>query len=71
MICFYCNEKDPRGYGGLDRIDSADREYRKDNCVPACKICNYMKKSWTQKSFILLSNTFIILFIQALSIVTV
>lgn len=54
MKCFYCNEKDQRGYGGLDRMDSSDREYRKDKCVPACKICNYMKKSWTQESFILL-----------------
>ena len=52
--CFYCNKIDPRNYGGIDRIDSSDNEYGKEKCVACCAMCNYMKKSWEQSSFILL-----------------
>lgn len=45
--CFYC------GYisGGIDRIDNSEG-YNKENIVPCCKICNYMKNKTSQKDFI-------------------
>ena len=60
--CFYCgseplNVKKSRStkklhlnYNGLDRIDSSIG-YKKDNVVPCCKICNYMKRSMSQSDF--------------------
>ena len=40
MPCVYCGFND--GIVGLDRVDSK-KGYMKDNIVPCCKVCNYMK----------------------------
>lgn len=40
MPCVYCGFND--GIVGLDRIDSANG-YERDNIVPCCKMCNFMK----------------------------
>ena len=63
--CFYCGNKAPtkqphRGknyyvgvpvpYNGIDRIDS-NIGYKKENCVPCCTRCNYMKSDMDLSSF--------------------
>jgi hypothetical protein len=63
--CFYCGEPAPtkqphRGknnyvgvpvpYNGIDRIDS-NMGYEKENCVPCCTKCNYMKSDMDVSSF--------------------
>jgi hypothetical protein len=40
--CYYCNEIQPRGFNGVDRMDSM-KGYHLDNCVSACTECNMMK----------------------------
>lgn len=46
--CAYCgNDKSI----GIDRIDS-NIGYIKDNCVPCCSMCNYMKREYKQIDFI-------------------
>lgn len=47
--CFYCGDKIPVG---IDRIDSSVG-YIKENCVPCCSTCNYMKRDFEQSYFIL------------------
>jgi 5-methylcytosine-specific restriction endonuclease McrA len=56
--CFYC-DKIPSLDGpivrtgdlmGIDRVDSA-LDYTVDNCVTACKQCNYAKNDLTTKQF--------------------
>lgn len=53
--CIYCGNKHTSIYGfdssygkllftGIDRIDSS-KGYIGENCVPCCKICNYMKSN--------------------------
>lgn len=37
-------------YNGIDRVDS-DLGYSANNCVPACKICNYMKRCLSVDEF--------------------
>jgi hypothetical protein len=46
-LCYYCNKEG----GGIDRIDSS-KCYTEDNCVPACSICNYIKKDYSVQDFI-------------------
>lgn len=46
--CLYCGDDVPVG---IDRIDSS-LGYLKDNCVPCCTVCNYMKKDFKQSQFI-------------------
>jgi hypothetical protein len=63
--CFYCGEPAPikqpnRGkekyvgvpvpYNGIDRIDSSGG-YKKENCVPCCTKCNYMKSDMDVTAF--------------------
>lgn len=63
--CFYCGGEPPlkqphRGnktyvgvptlYNGIDRIDSSIG-YEKENCVPCCTRCNYMKSDMDISSF--------------------
>ena len=45
--CYYCGENS----GGIDRLDSSIG-YLKDNCVPCCAICNYMKNKYTEDEFL-------------------
>lgn len=49
--CFYCGEKEPDKYNGLDRLNSSS-EYTRDNCVPCCSLCNYMKNTLDIGSFL-------------------
>jgi hypothetical protein len=37
-------------YNGIDRIDNT-KGYTFDNCVTACKICNYAKRAMTAQAF--------------------
>ena len=47
--CVYCGESIlPRG---IDRIDNS-KGYIKNNSAPCCKICNYMKKTYSVKEFL-------------------
>jgi len=58
--CSYCNsepkefkKKDSfatRKMNGIDRVDSAIG-YELTNCVPCCKVCNYMKQELSEKEF--------------------
>lgn len=45
--CHYCGVSGPNG---IDRIDSA-KGYDPDNCVPACKHCNYVKGNLSLEDF--------------------
>ena len=47
--CFYCGGERPTN--GFDRVDNS-RGYLKDNSVPCCKVCNYMKKTMDVDDFI-------------------
>jgi len=38
-------------YNGVDRVDNA-QGYAMSNCVPCCKICNWMKRTQTSEEFI-------------------
>lgn len=50
--CLYCGDFDSdRHYTGIDRVDNT-RGYVLDNCVPCCKVCNYMKRNYTKKVFL-------------------
>lgn len=56
--CYYCGTVGSRvsrthdrfRFNGLDRINS-DIGYTKENVVPCCSDCNYMKRRKTQKEF--------------------
>jgi hypothetical protein len=63
--CYYCGSEPelkqphkgkgkyigvPVPYNGIDRIDSSDG-YEKENCVPCCTRCNYMKSDMNVSSF--------------------
>ena len=48
--CYYCKKYDETEVLGIDRIDSF-KGYVKDNILPACEICNTMKKQLTMKEF--------------------
>lgn len=45
--CYYCNKT---GYG-IDRIDSK-KGYIKENIVPCCSMCNFMKQEFNFNQFI-------------------
>jgi len=47
-VCYYCSESQRRG---LDRVDNT-KGYTEDNIVPACEMCNWMKRDTTQEHFI-------------------
>ena len=60
--CFYCKAgpsaiiERPRQngiyvYNGIDRVDNT-KGYSVSNCVPCCKICNWMKNDMDQKEFL-------------------
>jgi len=61
--CFYCGTKPHNSlnhtgsnggyvYNGIDRINNA-KGYIVGNCIPCCKKCNWMKKTYTQQEFLL------------------
>lgn len=49
--CFYCGDIQEKGFNGIDKIDCKGN-YIKDNIVPCCEICNWMKGSINQEVFI-------------------
>lgn len=63
--CFYCDSRPtPRSHGyvtkkdvgqyfanGIDRIDP-NKGYLLENCVPCCKVCNFMKTNKSMDFFI-------------------
>ena len=60
--CFYCGAESSqlfKGYSegysmlynGVDRVDN-NKGYSKDNCVPCCKTCNFMKLELSFEEFI-------------------
>ena len=51
MACYYCGSFNEKEVIGVDRINSS-KNYTSDNCVPCCKICNFMKGSLLKKTFI-------------------
>lgn len=48
--CYYCKKYNETEVLGIDRIDSF-KGYVKGNILPACEICNTMKKQLTMKEF--------------------
>lgn len=38
-------------YNGIDRADNT-KGYTLDNCVSCCKVCNYMKRNFTEEQFL-------------------
>jgi hypothetical protein len=62
--CFYCGDIQDKGFNGIDRIDCKGN-YVKDNIVPCCEICNWMKNTLNQEVFlkriehIMIKNKFI------------
>jgi hypothetical protein len=56
--CYYCGTKDninnkhnQEGINGIDRMDSTVG-YKLNNCVPCCKMCNYMKINHSVEDFL-------------------
>lgn len=49
--CFYCDESNPRGFQGIDRKDQTVG-YVRENCIPCCKMCNYLKGSLHKNVFL-------------------
>ena len=62
--CFYCNEskvnsykirgRESEGeflYNGIDRVDNL-KGYTKENSVPCCRMCNFMKRDFNQDDFL-------------------
>jgi len=45
--CYYCGGD---GYG-IDRLDNT-LGYVKNNIVPCCSMCNYMKRIYTEEDFV-------------------
>lgn len=61
-VCYYCNIEPycahngvtcstPYVYNGIDRVDN-NIGYIFTNCVTCCKICNWMKRTQSQKDFV-------------------
>ncbi|MEW6238393.1 MAG: hypothetical protein AB1656_23665 [Candidatus Omnitrophota bacterium] len=45
--CHYCDKSGPNG---IDRFDNI-KGYTKENCVPCCKHCNYVKGNLSIEDF--------------------
>lgn len=52
MPCYYCGSYNEEEVVGIDRLNSS-KNYTEDNCVPCCKICNFMKGTLSKNNFIL------------------
>lgn len=51
--CYYCGCKRGKILNGIDRLDNSIG-YTKENTVPACKMCNNMKNTLNESTFILM-----------------
>jgi hypothetical protein len=49
--CHYCGVLQLKGFNGIDRKNQ-NEGYLLDNCVSCCKMCNYMKGSTSDETFI-------------------
>jgi len=50
--CYYCDcVEDDKGFNGIDRLDSVVG-YAIDNCVSCCRMCNFMKGSLDNNTFV-------------------
>lgn len=49
--CYYCGIISEDAYNGVDRVDNC-RGYSVENCVAACKMCNYIKSSYSVDDFV-------------------
>lgn len=47
-VCSYCGIKEKLG---IDRVDNSVG-YTKENSVPCCKLCNFMKKAMSRNDFL-------------------
>lgn len=62
LSCYYCDNppNNNRNFGGgrtLANVNGIDRKnsslgYTNENCVPCCKVCNWMKSTLTTEDFI-------------------
>jgi len=50
-VRFTPNRKRRYTFNGIDRKDNS-KGYINKNCIPCCKVCNYMKKNHTQEDFL-------------------
>ena len=55
MACYYCGSFNEKEVIGVDRLNSS-RGYTNENCVPCCKICNFMKGTLSKNTFITQSH---------------
>jgi hypothetical protein len=51
MPCYYCGIIEERGFNGIDRTDQTVG-YLLSNCVSCCQMCNYIKGSLSEQTFI-------------------
>lgn len=49
--CYYCGIMQEKGFNGVDRLD-VTKGYTRDNTVPCCEICNFMKGDESPNTFI-------------------
>jgi hypothetical protein len=49
--CYYCNMIQQSGFNGIDRKDQT-LGYELNNCVSCCKMCNYIKGSLYEQTFL-------------------
>jgi len=49
--CYYCGSYNQDEVVGIDRLNSS-KNYSTDNCVPCCKVCNFMKGTLSKNIFI-------------------
>lgn len=49
--CHYCGILNEQAYNGVDRVNN-NVGYSISNCVSACKMCNYMKATYSPNEFI-------------------
>lgn len=49
--CYYCGIMQEKGFNGLDRLD-VTKGYTRENTVPCCEVCNFMKGDESPNTFI-------------------
>lgn len=49
--CYYCGIIQEKGFNGIDRLDCT-KGYTRENTVPCCEMCNFMKGDESPNTFI-------------------
>lgn len=49
--CYYCGIIQEKGFNGIDRLDFT-KGYIRENTVPCCEVCNFMKGNVSPNTFI-------------------